>query len=269
MLFEKKIFTDQLKREVEISFPPQKIISVVPSQTELLFHLGLDKQVIGITKFCIHPDNWYQNKNRVGGTKKLNISKIKSLKPDLIIANKEENTQEDIALLAKKIPVWVSDINNLSDALDMIQQIGQLTGKELESSSIITQIVNNFKQIIRSESNIKVAYYIWREPYMTVGGDTFIHNMIETMGWNNVYGCQSRYPEVTIDELKILKPDVILLSSEPYPFKEQHAKEIEQIYPTAQIELVNGEMFSWYGSRLLDAPQYFQTLCQKFNKLPF
>src|SRR5476651_171659 len=124
------IFNDQLHRPINLPAPPKRIISVVPSQTELLFYLGLDEEVIGITKFCIHPADKFKQTTKVGGTKDLNINLIKSLQPDLIIANKEENERSQIEELMTICPVWISDISNRDEALDMITQVGQLVGRE-------------------------------------------------------------------------------------------------------------------------------------------
>lgn len=251
---------DMMGREIKVPILPQRIISLVPSQTELLYDLGLDIEVIGITKFCVHPLEWHRNKTRVGGTKKLNIDTIIALQPDLIIANKEENTQEEIELLASQFPVWISDIKTIDEALEMIEQIGLLTGKYEKALSLITEIQYNFSQIQKAAAAKRVAYFIWREPWMTVGNDTFIHDVIEQMGWQNVYARQWRYPETNLEELTAFKPDLILLSSEPYPFKEQHILEIQQHLPEVSILLVDGEMFSWYGSRMKLAVAYLLQL---------
>lgn len=254
---------DMLGREINVPKLPHRIISLVPSQTELLFDLGLNQEVVGITKFCVHPKNWHQSKTRVGGTKKLNIEAIKALEPDLIIANKEENTQSEIELLAKLFPVWISNIKTIDEALEMIVQIGLLTGKEQNAQSIKKEIEQSFTQIPKAPSLIRVAYFIWREPWMSVGNDTFIHDIMSRMGWLNVYAHQYRYPETSITELSNLKPDVIFLSSEPYPFKEQHISEIQQQLPTAKVKLVDGEVFSWYGSRMKYAAEYLLELSTK------
>lgn len=252
--------TDMMGREINVPVLPQRIISLVPSQTELLYDLDLDTEVIGITKFCVHPLNWHRNKTRVGGTKKLHIDAIIALQPDLIIANKEENTQEEIELLANQFPVWISDIKTIDEALEMIEQIGAVCGKRQEALNLKTEIQYSFSQIQKEATAKQVAYFIWREPWMTVGKDTFIHDVIERMGWQNVYAHQMRYPETSLDELKSMNPELVLLSSEPYPFKEQHIAEIHQHLPEVKILLVDGEMFSWYGSRMKLAAAYLQQL---------
>ncbi|MCB0697131.1 MAG: ABC transporter substrate-binding protein [Chitinophagaceae bacterium] len=251
---------DQMGREVTFNYYPERIISVVPSQTELLYDLGLEREVVGITKFCVHPDEWFRNKERVGGTKKLDIEKIRSLQPDLIIANKEENTQEQIELLEKEFPVWVSDITNLPGAVNMIQALGQVTGMEGKANKLVEEIVQGFNDLHKANTPKRVAYMIWRSPWMSVGNDTFIHSMIRTIGWQNILAGKTRYPEVTLEELKKYQPELILLSSEPFPFKEQHITEVKEVLPYTEVMLVDGEMFSWYGSRLKNAVAYLQEL---------
>lgn len=240
--------------------PPQKIISLVPSQTELLYHLGLEQQVIGITKFCIHPKEWFKNKTRIGGTKNVNISLIKKLKPDLIIANKEENVKEQVEELAKVFNVWISDVNNLEDAYRMINDIEELTHKIVQSQTLIKGIKDEFSQLQITNYKLQTAYLIWQKPYMTIGGDTFINDMLKHCGLQNIFENENRYPEVKIDQLSTDSCQLILLSSEPYPFKQKHVDVLQLLLPNKKIVLVDGEMFSWYGSRLLKAPGYFKKL---------
>jgi len=244
----------------------QKIISVVPSQTEFLYDLGLDEEVIGITKFCVHPESWFRTKTRVGGTKQLNIDLIRELDPDLILANKEENVKEQIEELAKDFNVWISDIHDLDDAYAMMQTIGELTGKTETANNIIDRIRIAFSQLQTPHSpqdpldKLQTLYLIWKNPYMSVGHDTFIHSMLEIAGFENCCRKKLRYPELTIEEIRELNPDLIFLSSEPFPFKEKHVQEFSKLELRAKIMLVDGEMFSWYGSRLLKAVNYFKRL---------
>jgi ABC-type Fe3+-hydroxamate transport system substrate-binding protein len=237
-----------------------KIISVVPSQTELLFDLGLREEVIGITKFCVHPNEWFRTKTKIGGTKNLNIKKIIEFNPDLIIANKEENVKEQIEELKKHFKVYVSDIKNLDDAYKMIYEAGELVNKKNEAAFIISEIKNRFENLKVQTLNFplsSVVYLIWQKPFMTVGNDTFIHDMLTCCRLKNIFSDLKRYPQITSEQISSSKPDFIFLSSEPYPFKEKHIEELKIISPSSKIILVNGEYFSWYGSRLLKAPDYF------------
>ena len=255
-----RIVIDQMGRRVEVSENPLRIVSLVPSQTELLAYLGLENNVVGITKFCIHPREWYHTKRRIGGTKNLKIQEIIELKPDLIIGNKEENTKLDIESLADRFPVWMSDVNSVDDALIMIKQIGELTNTVQKATTLAQEINQNFQSLSRIGNNRKVLYCIWDDPTMSAGRGTYIHSILSKIGFVNVIE-QSRYPVITADI--DLQPEVVLLSSEPFPFTENHVKKYQNIFPNADVQLVDGEMFSWYGSRMLQATEYFQKLSAK------
>lgn len=264
----KKSFTDQLGSLVEIQFPPKTVISLVPSQTELLFDLGLEAEIVGVTKFCIHPAEKVKDRAKIGGTKKVDLRLIRSLQPDLIIGNKEENTKEDIEALRQEFPVWMSDIHTLEQAMDMIMQMGELFNRQPESAYLNHLIQGGFSDLLELASryalNKKAAYLIWKEPYLFAGQDTFINDILRYAGFSNVIS-QSRYPEVILTELKELAPEVLFLSSEPYPFREKHKEELQTLLPETQIALVDGEMFSWYGSRLVRTVEYLFHLQQEFK----
>jgi ABC-type Fe3+-hydroxamate transport system substrate-binding protein len=254
------IHIDQMGRPVELPASPRRIVSLVPSITELLHTLQLDEQVTGITKFCIHPNNWFREKTRVGGTKAIKPGVIHELQPDLIIANKEENVKEQIEELAQHYPVWVTDVNNLADAIEMIEQIGSITGTPARATSLISEINSGFGQLQTTNHTLQTGYLIWRNPYMTIGNDTFIHDMLGRCGFKNIFDNTTRYP--AIDTWQLAQCDLLLLSSEPYPFQQKHIDELQAELPNTRIMLVDGEMFSWYGSRLLHAPAYFTRLLQ-------
>ena len=252
--------SDQLGRQVAVPFPPQRIVSLVPSQTELLFDLGLGARVVGVTKFCLHPPEARRTAAVVGGTKNFDFAKIEALKPDLIIGNKEENYQAGIKQLAAHYPVWLSDISNLPQALDMIRGVGWLTGAEEASESLASKIAAEFDALATAEPAVTAAYFIWRKPYMVAGSGTFIDDMLRRAGLRNAFGHLGRYPEVTAKQLAEVAPARILLSTEPYPFGEKHFAELQHVCPAAKIELVDGELFSWYGSRLRLSAKYFARL---------
>lgn len=255
------LFYDQLQHSVHLhQWPPRRIVSLVPSQTELLHYLGLEREVVGITKFCIHPAAWFQQKTRVGGTKTLDIQKIAALQPDLLLGNKEENDQAQIEGLAARYPVWLSDVSTLDDALDMILRIGSVTDRAAAARQLTTDIRQAFEVLETGYPRSRAAYFIWRKPYMVAATDTFIDNMLTRAGFDNVFAHLTRYPEITLDDLANAQPDCILLSSEPYPFAEKHFAPLREVCPAASIQLVDGEAFSWYGSRLLSAPAYFQSV---------
>lgn len=244
-----------------------RIISLVPSQTELLHYLGLEDEVIGITKFCVHPEEWFRNKVRIGGTKNINFKKIGGLTPDLIIANKEENVKEQVEALAEKYDVWITEVNNLSDSIEMINDIGILTSCTKKASALAHQIKMKFEnlQLISSKAarTVPAAYFIWKDSYMVAGAGTFIDNMMPYCGLKNIFSDRTRYPQIALEEIVENNCGVILLSSEPYPFKEKHKEEIQKKFPNIKVELVDGEMFSWYGSRLLLSVDYFHTFLMK------
>ena len=237
-----------------------KIISLVPSITEALFDFGLsEKEVIGRTKFCIHPENAVQKIEIIGGTKNLNIAKIKSLNPDLIIANKEENVKEQIEELQKDFKVLVTNISNLEDNYYLLKTLGNL----LEKQEIAQKFNLKIYEILAKFSDLekkKCAYLIWKNPYMTVGFDTFIHDILDKIGFQNIFKNQKRYPEVSVVDLKAA--DYIFLSSEPFPFQQKHIDELQKELPAAKIFLVDGEAFSWYGTRLAKCESYFQNLVE-------
>lgn len=253
------LFTDQLGYNIDLPQPPQRIVSLVPSQTELLYELGLGNQIAGQTFFCIHPKEVFESAIKIGGTKTLDIDKIRSLKPDLIIGNKEENPQNQISVLQQEFPVWMSDIHTLNDALDMIKSVGTITCSELIANRLCSEIREQFN--IPATPLGSAAYLIWKDPFMVAGKHTFINEMINYAGFSNVFAEKDlRYPETTEETLKLLQPQYLLLSTEPYPFSEKHVARLQQKFPFAKVLLVDGEMFSWYGSRLIKAMPYFKEL---------
>jgi ABC-type Fe3+-hydroxamate transport system substrate-binding protein len=181
-----RVVTDQMQRTLQVPDEPKRIVSLVPSQTELLYALGLDEEVVGQTLFCIHPADKHQSKPRIGGTKKLKLDKIRELQPDLIIGNKEENERSQIEELEKEFPVWMSDIHQLNDALEMIKRVGDLTGKTPEATQISEAIHKQFQELKTSAMPLHVLYLIWRDPFMAAANDTFIGSMITAAGWENV-----------------------------------------------------------------------------------
>lgn len=252
---------DQMGRSVSVPVKPQRLISLVPSQTELIFDLGRGSCLVGITRYCIHPKKACANLPVVGGTKNIDKKIIAALQPDLIIANKEENQREDIEQLAQDYPVWVSDVRTLHAASAMIQMLGAILDANAEAKTLIEKIRRAFAALPRVQKPQRAAYLIWRKPYMTVARDTFIHGMLESCGFENVYAdSPGRYPVTDAATLAALSPHILLLSSEPFPFADNHVQEFRQFLPQAKITLVDGEMFSWYGSRLCAAPAYFQHL---------
>ncbi len=252
------VFIDHLHREVEVVYPPKRIISLVPSQTELLFYLGLSNQVVGITKFCVHPREWVKRLPKIGGTKNFRFDVIDQLKTDLIISNKEENYESGISVLQAKYPVWISDVSSYAEALEMIVAIGALTDRIDPANALRNEIEARFERLPKKKPR-RVLYLIWRQPWMAAGKGTFIDSILSKIGLVNVVE-EARYPTLSADQLRQLQPELIYLSSEPYPFKQEHIHELQSVVPNSEVVLVDGELFSWYGSRMLLAPDYFASL---------
>ncbi len=235
----------------------QQIVSLVPSISELVFDLGLGEQLVGRTKYCIHPAEIRQI-SQIGGTKNIDIQRILLLKPDVVLASKEENTKNQILSLQKKTSVYITDSRNYEDALEMISEIGDLLGKTDTAQNLVEEIIRAFASIPVCPQR-KALYLIWRNPYMTIGKNTYINSMLQKAGFVNLCShLAGNYPVLDESVLDKLKPEVILLSSEPYKFRDVHAQEIAQLFPSAKICFVDGEMFSWYGSRMLKAAEYFK-----------
>ncbi len=251
------LFEDQLHRMVSIPNYPQRIVSLVPSQTELLIDLGLEDRIVGLTKFCVHPKGLLKRKTIVGGTKNYRMEIIESLKPDLIIGNKEENEKVGIEELMAKYPVWMSDIQNIRDSIEMIEKLGGILGVKEKSDEILEKIKSDFE--VPLEKKGSSIYLIWNDPIMAAGQNTFINSMLSFAGFENLIQ-KERYPELSIESLVEKSPDYLLLSSEPFPFKQKHIDTFKATLPQTKIMLVDGGYFSWYGSRLLGAKAYFETL---------
>lgn len=255
---------DQIGIEHNFETSPQRIISLVPSQTELLFDLGQESKIVGITKFCVHPYHFKTTKKSIGGTKKVHFEKIRLLQPDLIIANKEENTIEIVNELSKVCPVWVTDVISFKDNSQMISDFGQLLNCRTEArkwNDKLAFALGDFQNFVKEKPIKKVAYFIWKNPFMVAGSNTFINELLKLNRLQNIYENKGRYPEVELKKMRLEgDPDIVLLSSEPFPFKEEDAFEIGRVTHHATTIFVDGEMFSWHGSRLLKAFEYFKIL---------
>ncbi|PQB03815.1 ABC transporter substrate-binding protein [Aureitalea marina] len=248
---------DQLGRDLSFPYTPRRIVSLVPSQTELLVDLNLVNEIVGVTKFCVHPDHIRKTKTVVGGTKQLHLDKVRRLKPDIVIANKEENTLELVEQLSTICPVWVSDVETIEDAMVMIQSLGELFNKKQKASDLVNRISSGMEDLTvtcAKLDRLKVAYLIWNKPNMAAGSRTFIDHLLKRCNLENVI-VEERYPVVDISQLT--QAEVILLSSEPFPFKEKHSLQLKELV-AAEIEITDGEMWSWYGSRLLKSVVYLK-----------
>ncbi|WP_029038828.1 ABC transporter substrate-binding protein [Salinimicrobium xinjiangense] len=255
-------FHDQLDRKIELKELPQRIASLVPSQTELLVDLGLREQIVGVTKFCVHPKDLRRQKKVVGGTKQVHYDRISNLDPDIILCNKEENTEEMVAELEKIAPVHVSEVKTIDDSLELILQYGEMFGVANKASEIAEEIDNlrkEFQEEMEKVPERRVAYFIWKNPWMVAGKDTFIDHLLELNRFKNVFSeGDSRYPEISLEQLRQKKVELLLLSTEPFPFKEKDKETLKKEVGMDGVHIVDGEYFSWYGSRLRAAFQYFR-----------
>lgn len=257
------VLHDQVGNRLTLDRPARRIVSLVPSQTALLHHWGLERETVGITKFCIHPRKWWQSKTRVGGTKSLHIPTIQSLCPDVIIGNKEENTKADIRELQANHTVYVSDVKTLEDAYHMMHSLGRLCGKETSAAALIDQLRQDIRSMRKTAG--RVLYLIWKNPYMACGTATFIHTVLETAGWTNVVQ-QERYVTITEEDIRRWQPDCIFLSSEPFPFRARHQADLAEVC-RAKVCLVDGQVFSWYGAHQLKIKPYVEQLTDRLSQL--
>ncbi|GEN77968.1 helical backbone metal receptor [Chryseobacterium hagamense] len=240
-----------------------KVVSLVPSITEALFDLGLtEHEVAGRTKFCIHPAGKVRHIPVIGGTKNIHLDRIRALQPDLILANKEENVKEQVEALMADFKVIVTDIETVEDNDALLEDLGKLFHKEESAREFNLKIREALNQAALN-SKLKAAYLIWKNPYMTVGSDTFIDKILSEIGFENFFKDRKRYPEIQVEDLA--GADVIMLSSEPFPFKEKHVEELKTVYPDKTMLIVDGEAFSWYGTHIAKCGDYFKGLIDKVN----
>ncbi|PIF44802.1 substrate-binding family protein [Chryseobacterium sp. 52] len=242
-----------------------KVVSLVPSITEALFDLGLsENEVVGRTKFCIHPEERVNNVSVIGGTKNINIEKIKALQPDLILANKEENIKEQVEALMNDFKVLVTNVETIEDNYYLLKNLGNIFNKEEKAQQFNLKIYDILQQA-KLNSTVKAAYLIWKNPYMTIGADTFIHKILAEIGFENIFKDKTRYPEIQMEDLAAA--DVIMLSSEPFPFKQKHMEEMKDFYPDKKIMIVDGEAFSWYGTHIAKCEDYFKELLSEIHAM--
>lgn len=256
----KQTFRDHLGDLIEIDYPPKRIISLVPSITELICYLkSANQKLLGRTKFCVHPKEQLNDVTDIGGTKNLHFDRIRELNSDLIIGNKEENTPKDIYTLKREFPVWMSDVNTVDASFQLIEDIGELLFSNEKAFGLV-QSLKAQKKSWKVFNGQSVLYLIWKKPYMGVGSNAFIHDILLQCGLNNCLEREVRYPELTENQIIKLNPDFIFLSSEPFPFKEKDAHYFQNLMPNSKVIIANGELFSWYGSRLLQLKSYLDTL---------
>ena len=260
--------TDARGTTLTLAAPPQRIVSLVPSTTESLFALGCGERVVGITRFCVHPAEGLVGRVKVGGTKDLDMARLCALQPDLVIGNAEENTRELFAAIeAEGIPLHVAFPRTVDDALADLLALGRLVGAAEAAAAQVARIQAARARLhaqVQGEG-LRYAYLIWRRPWMAINDQTFIAALLAEAGGVNVLGAHpDRYLTLAggAAELAAAQPEVVLLSSEPFPFQEKHADELaaESGLPRARFVLVDGERCSWHGVRMAEALGYLADL---------
>jgi len=252
--------TDASGRPFPVGRPPERIVSLVPSLSEALFAFGLGERIAGVTRFCVEPREGVAGKTKVGGTKTLDLAAVEALRPDLIIASAEENRPEDVRrLIDGGWPVFITLPTTVAGAIDLLGQIAVLTDSTEAARPVIHEAEEALAAALAANAGrqpLRVFCPIWRSPYMTIGSDTYMHDVIAVCGGCNVFeGRHERYPRIELEEMAVLDPEVILLPSEPFRFRRCHLADFEAFPQVTAVRrgnilLVDGRMLSWYGPRI-------------------
>jgi len=258
------IFKDDLGYQVMIPDQPRRIISLCPSITETLFELGAGKQVAGLTSYCIHPYKKTKKKTKIGGPRNPDIPGILDLDPDLVITSREENRQEDVDILRKKLPVITFDVKSIESSRNMILKLGLITWRLKPAMNYVQKLDKLLHIKAPLHEAYSVLYLVWKDPWMAAGHGNYICDLMKSQGFINVLPEHSRrYP--VIHPAEIVQPDFIFLSSEPFPFNSEHLEETSIIFGGTKTVLVDGEMFGWYGTRIIRAIPYIRALRKKIT----
>jgi ABC-type Fe3+-hydroxamate transport system substrate-binding protein len=262
--------TDASGQALALSGEPRRIVSLVPSITETLFHLGLADAIVGVTAYCVEPREGVAGKTRVGGQKNPKLEVIRGLSPDLVIANVEENLEADVAWLrAAGIAVWVTYPRTVVEGIQMVRELGELTDTRDQSEPLAAELEGRLAQVrahLAGREPVDVFYPIWRNPYMTVNADTYIHDMLAVCGGCNVFGDgHPRYPTITLEEMAARRPAVIVLPDEPFRFRRSHVDDFTRYAEVpavrdGRIHLMDGRLFCWYGPRIAEALERLPSL---------
>ena len=246
-----------------LSRPPRRIVSLIPSTTELLCHLGLADAIVGITAYCVEPRDVVRTKRKVGGEKNPDLEAIRALMPDLVIANVEENVRDHVETLRGwSVPVWVTYPRTVTDTIRLVREVGAVTGTDAAAGALadaLERLRDEVRAAVTGRPPARVFYPIWRDPYMSINRDTYIHDVLATVGAANVFGdAADRYPAITLDEMAARAPDVIILPDEPFRFRRAHLKDFERYgdvpaVRNGRIHLMDGKVFCWHGPRLGEA----------------
>jgi ABC-type Fe3+-hydroxamate transport system substrate-binding protein len=237
---------------------PQRLVSLVPSTTETLFALGLGPRVVGVTRFCVRPAS-ARDLAKVGGTKDADPERILALDPDLVVGNCEENTRELFDALEGRVPVWAAFPRTVDDALDDLSAVGRLCGAH-EASRTHRQAIEAARADLHAAADAAGPFtyvaLIWNRPLMSVSDDTFVSAMLAEAGGRNAVGDRpDRFPVLEPGALAAASPDVVLLLSEPFPFRPRHAARLvaDTGLPEDRFRYVDGQHLTWHGVRMAPA----------------
>ena len=275
---------DTFGRAVRVADEPRRLVSLVPSLTEILFDFGRGEQVMALTDYCTEPAAEVAGKTTIGGTKNPDVAAIIDLRPDLVLAVAEENRRVDVDRLAEAgVPVYVFEPRTVRDGVALLWRVADLLGCRTEMAGRVEAIEQELAETeaaVAAKPPVRVFCPIWKDPYMTINHDTYIHAMLAACGGDNVFadrhrrfplaadlGRQAeaedqrheardrRYPRVSLDEMAARRPAVILLPDEPYPFSDA---DLPDFAPFAEVpavrdgrvHLIDGKIVSWYGPRI-------------------
>lgn len=270
-----RLLVDALGRSVPVLPSPQRIVSLVPSLTEWLFAIGLGDRVVGVTDYCVQPSVGeagaaLKTKRRLRGTKNPDRAAIIALQPDIILANKEENRERDVqALAAAGLAVYVSDPRTVSDAIALLAELAGIFGVQAAAQPYIRAMRTAQQEVAaRPLPRPRVLVPIWRDPWMAIGDDTYANDLLQFCGGLNVAAeLAGRYPRFELELIERLRPDLILLPSEPYRFTPADLPALLSVW-AGPCRFVDGELLTWYGPRLAQALRTFASLLQSFGAPP-
>jgi len=243
--------------------PDLRVVSLCPSLTETLVEIGVTP--VGVTRYCIRPREALRKVSKVGGTKNPDLDRIRILSPDLIVANAEENRPEDIAALRRQFAVHVSLPRTVAEVPKMVRELGVAAGRRREAERLAAEIEGALSP--PPSASFRYAYFIWKDPWMTVSGDTYVSDLFRHAGGGNVFaGEKTRYPEVTPARVRAEAPDVLFFPSEPFPFSEGHRPAIEAAFGrSTPIEFIDGDDCCWHGARTRDGLRRMAELARRFR----
>ncbi len=254
--------SDDLGFRVDLATAPARIVSLVPSWTETLFSFGFEPEIVGITKFCVSPAGKVESIQKVGGTKNPDIRAIAALEPDLVIANAEENRREDVERIRSHgIAVFTTYPRTIPGAVDSILKLGRVLQREAPAGALARQVTLAVGGIeaglgIWNKMRLRVFCPIWKKPWMTFNADTYAHDVLRMLGFNNVFASAGeRYPVTTLDEALSRRPDIVILPDEPYEFGDGDVAELKSMLPPAlsrRVLIVSGRDLHWYGVHMVN-----------------